>query len=167
MKFLVCSQTSSAVHWSLGMVQEHKAEQIMLTVPSRLTYVKPIQTLIGQLAYQLGFCSARVQDIELAIDEVCSNAIEHGSVTPDAGIVLTFTLDKGRLEVLVQDKGKKKKNNWLTTGRLDEISRQRTPESERGHGLYIARQLSDDLELRPNPLGGTDVRMVFLLRKPK
>ena len=146
------------------MAQNQKPEQIRLTVPSCLTYVKPIQGFIGQLAYQLGFCRSRVQDIELAIDELCGNAIEHGSRTVDAGIDLTITLQANALEILISDRGGKVKANWLTDGRLDEVDRQRAPNSERGHGLYIAQQLSEVLELRPNSFGGTDVRAVFVLK---
>ncbi|CAI8022643.1 hypothetical protein GBAR_LOCUS13287 [Geodia barretti] len=81
---------------------------------------------IGQLAQQLGFCRTRIYDIELIIDEVCSNAIEHGSETPDSGIDLTLMFDSNKLEIHVRDKGKSVRKNWLATGRLDEVSQKMT-----------------------------------------
>ena len=145
------------------MTQTEKAKQeiLKLSVPSSLKYIRPIQMFIGQLAQQLGFCRTRIYDIELIIDEVCSNAIEHGSETPDSGIDLTLTLDSSKLEIHVRDKGKSVRKNWLATGRLDEVSQKMTPDSERGHGIFLAEKLSDSLEILTNPLGGTDVQVIF------
>ncbi len=145
------------------MTQAEKTEQEILkfTVPSCLEYIRPIQVFIGQLAQQLGFCRTRIYDIELIIDEVCSNAIEHGSETPNSGIDLTLMFDSSKLEIHVRDKGKCVQGNWLATGRLDEVSQKMTPDSERGHGIFLAEKLSDSLEILTNPLGGTDVQVVF------
>ena len=147
------------------MAQEKKTgpEILRLAVPSCLKYIRPIQMFIGQLAQQLGFCRTRIYDIELIIDEVCSNAIEHGSENPDSGIDLTLMFDSSKLEILVRDKGKSVRENWLATGRLDEVSQKMTPDSERGHGIFLAEKLSDSLEILINPLGGTDVQVVFYL----
>ena len=147
------------------MAQARKKEQeiLKLAVPSCLKYIRPIQMFIGQLAQQLGFCRARIYDIELIIDEVCSNAIEHGSETPDSGIDLTLMFDVNKLEIHVRDKGKPLRGNWLATGRLDEVSQKMTPDSERGHGIFLAEKLSDSLKILTNPLGGTDVQVVFYL----
>jgi anti-sigma regulatory factor (Ser/Thr protein kinase) len=150
------------------MTREQKTEQEIfdLKVPSRLEYVHPIQVFIGQLVQQLGFCQARIYDIELILDEVCSNAIEHGSESPASGIDLTLIFDSGKLEIHVRDKGNRMRDNWLATGRLDEVSQKMTPDSERGHGIYLTEKLSDYLEIWPNSLGGTDVRVVFYLSPP-
>ena len=126
-------------------------------------HIESIRAFIRQLAEQLGFRPTRIKDIELIIDEICSNAIEHGSENSVSGIDLTLTLDGSQLEILIQDKGGKKQNNWLETGRLDEVSRERSPGRERGHGLYIARKLSDHFAVHPNSQGGTNVRVVFHL----
>ena len=147
------------------MAQGKKTGQeiLRLTVPSCLKYIRPIQMFIGQLAQQLGFCRTRIYDIELIIDEVCSNAIEHGSESRDSGIDVTLTFDSSKLEIHVRDKGKSLRKNWLATGRLDEVSQKMTPDSERGHGIFLAEKLSDSLEILPNPLGGTDVQIIFYL----
>jgi anti-sigma regulatory factor (Ser/Thr protein kinase) len=113
------------------------------------------------LAQQLAFRQVRLGDIISVIDEICSNAIEHGSETVTSGIDLTFIWDANRLEILIRDKGRKTQNNWLTTGRRDEVLQERRPGSERGHGIYLAQKLSDSLKMAPNSLGGTDVRIIF------
>ena len=35
--------------------------------------------------------------------------------------------------------------------------------SERGHGIYLAKKLSDHMEMQPNSHGGIDVRVTFAL----
>ena len=135
-------------------------------MPSRLSYVGPILAFIRELAQQLGFCQTRTENIVSVIDEICSNAIEHGSEISASEVELTLVLDTTQLEILVRDKGTKVQNNWLTTEKLDEICREMSPDGERGHGLFIARKLSDQMEMQPNALGGTDVRVVFYRPAP-
>jgi hypothetical protein len=68
---------------------------------------------------------------------------------------------------LVQDKGKDKTAaSWLHSGRLNEVEEQMSPKGERGHGIFLARILSDGIEMNPNADGGTDVRMVFCKKSP-
>ena len=82
-------------------------------------------------------------------------------------IELQLLIDSDQLEILIRDKGKENQQNWLTTGRVDEVRRDMAPDRVRGHGLYIANELADHLEMHPNSLGGTDVRVSFNLPESK
>ena len=137
-------------------------KRIKLNFPSQMRYVSPALAFIKELSQQLGFRKKRIEDIQLTIDEICSNAIEHGSETAASGIDLIIILDVNQLDILVRDRGTKQKK-YLTAERLDEIYRERVSGEEGGHGIYIAKTLSDQLEIQPNALGGTDVRVVFRL----
>ena len=80
----------------------------------------------------------------------------------DSNIILILTLDDDFFEILVRDKGKDERVlNWIETGRLEEVERNMSPESERGHGLFIAKTFSDKMDIRKNLYDGTDVRVVF------
>jgi anti-sigma regulatory factor (Ser/Thr protein kinase) len=135
--------------------------------PSQFTYIQPIQAFIGKLTEQLGFCQTHIYNVQLIIDELCSNAIEHGSQMSTSDIELQLLIDSDQLEILIRDKGKENQQNWLTTGRVDEVRRDMAPDRVRGHGLYIANELADHLEMHPNSLGGTDVRVSFNLPESK
>ena len=124
-------------------------ERIEIQLPSRLWYIEPVLSLLKQLAQQLGFCQQRVADIQLAIDEICGNAIEHGSAGDDTGIAISFVLNEHQLDILVRDKGTDNKGNWLTAEKLNEIYQKRAPDRERGHGIYMVEQLSDELKMEP------------------
>lgn len=141
---------------------------IKLKIPSTVFYIEPIRVFIGNLAQNLGFSRKRVADIQLVIDEICSNAIHHGSVDATVGVKLRIRIDTHSLEILVRDTGSLPtgQNSWLTHERLSEIEENRSPSSESGHGIFIAKSLADTHEMQPNAAGGTDVRVVFSLLKP-
>ena len=140
---------------------------IELKIPSAVFYIEPVRAFIGNLAQSLGFPRKRVADIQLVLDEVCTNAVHHGSANAAVGIKLRIGVDAQTLEILVRDTGSgdAREKNWLTHERLSEIEAKRSPSSESGHGIFIAKSLSDTHEMRSNEVGGTDVRMVFYLVK--
>ena len=140
---------------------------IELKIPSAVFYIEPVRAFIGNLAQSLGFPRKRVADIQLVLDEVCSNAVHHGSANATVGVKLRIAVDAHALEILVRDtgSGNARQKNWLTHERLLEIEANRSPTSERGHGIFIAKSLSDTHEMLSNAAGGTDVRVVFYLLK--
>jgi len=104
----------------------------------------------------------KVEDIELTVDEICNNAIEHGSSSVQSDILLVLTLNDDCFEILIRDKGKGKKAvSWLQSGRPEEVEKKMSPEGERGHGIFLAKMLSDRMDMKPNAHGGTDVLTVF------
>ena len=142
---------------------------IQLQIPSAAFYIEPVRAFVGNLAKSLGFSRKRVADIQLVLDEVCSNAVHHGSVNATAGVKLCISIDTDALEILVRDTGTRhaEKKSWLTHERLSEIERNRSPNNESGHGIFIAKSLSDIHEMQTNASGGTDVRVVFRFLNPR
>lgn len=141
---------------------------IELKIPSAVFYIEPVRAFVGNLARSLGFPRKRVADIQLVLDEVCSNAVHHGSANANASVKLRIGVDDHALEILVRDTGtgNAPQKNWLTRERLLEIEANRSPSGERGHGIFIAKSLSDTHEMQSNDTGGTDVRVVFYFLKP-
>ena len=142
---------------------------IQLQIPSAAFYIEPVRAFVGNLAQSLGFSRKRVADIQLVLDEICSNAVLHGSVNATVGIKLYISIDVHALEILVRDTGPRQagEKSWLTHKRLSEIEMDRSPSSERGHGIFIVKSLADQHEMQPNEIGGTDVRVVFRFSKPR
>ncbi len=141
---------------------------IKLKIPSAVFYIDPVRAFIGNLAKNLGFSRKRVADIQLVIDEICSNAVHHGSIDATVGVELQIRSNAHALEILVRDTGSRHKGEkkWLTHERLSEIEANRSPSNEGGHGIFIAKSLSDTYKMEINAAGGTDVRVVFQLLKP-
>ncbi|MDE0553674.1 MAG: ATP-binding protein, partial [Candidatus Poribacteria bacterium] len=89
---------------------------IKLKIPSAVFYIEPVRAFIGNLAQSLGFPRKRVADIQLVLDEVCTNAVHHGSANTAVGIKLRIGIDAHALEILVRDtgSGNAERKNWLT-----------------------------------------------------
>ena len=134
---------------------------IELKVPSDVYYLESVRAFIGKLSETLKFSKKRVADIQLAIDEICSNAVYHGSTSVACGIQLNISVDAHALEIVVSDTGGNSTANWSTSEKLAEIQAQRSPSGERGHGLYLIECLADAHKLQSNAVGGTDVTAIF------
>jgi len=140
---------------------------VRLKIPSNYIYISPIRAFIKKLARRLQFPQTKVEDIELTVDEICNNAIEHGSSGVNSDILLVLTLNDDCLEILVSDKGRDKGEvSWLQSGRPEEVEKKLSPEGERGHGIFLAKMLCDRMDMKPNAHGGTDVRMAFFRKSP-
>ena len=134
---------------------------IELKVPSDVYYLESVRAFIGKLCETLRFSKKRIADIQLALDEICSNAVYHGSTCASSGIQLQISVNVRALEIVVQDKGGDNAHDWLTPENLEEIQAKRSPARESGHGLYLIKCLTDVHRLEANAIGGTDVTAIF------
>jgi PAS domain S-box-containing protein len=83
------------------------------------------------------------EDVIMACNEACENAIEHGYELGDDLFAVEFAHRDGEVAITVRDHG-----TWREP--------QETP--DRGRGLPLMHKLMDSVEVRPRP-GGTTVRL--------
>lgn len=105
------------------------------------------RTFVGELARRCGVSPERATDLELAVDEVVTNAVLHGG----GEATVRGWMDDGYLLCQVDDHG---------PGVADALAGYRPPAATtmHGRGLWITRQVVDLLEVVPAPTG-TSVRM--------
>jgi anti-anti-sigma factor len=84
-----------------------------------------------------------VEDVLIAANEACMNAVEHSGTPPTEAIRVLARADRGRLWLEVRDSGR-----W----------REPTEHRDRGHGLNLMRALTDALAVERED-GGTTVFM--------
>jgi anti-sigma regulatory factor (Ser/Thr protein kinase) len=84
-----------------------------------------------------------IEDVIMACNEACENAVEHGYGFGDDLFAVEFEYADGEVQVAVRDHGA-----WREP--------QVTP--DRGRGLPLMRKLMDTVDVQPRP-GGTTVRM--------
>lgn len=96
-----------------------------------------------------GFDRDRAQDVVLAVNEIATNAVEHGARPADIA-VWTATGSTGALVVEVHDEG-------VLGDRLPGLVAP-PPGDPRGRGVWIARQLCDSLHVWCDTIG-THVRL--------
>ncbi|OQR65412.1 hypothetical protein B6E66_03510 [Streptomyces maremycinicus] len=85
----------------------------------------------------------RLDDIELCVSELATNALLHG-VPPGRQYCVTLTLDGPLVRLAVRD-----------TGDHPLPADPPTSDACSGRGLYLARELSDDLGITEHPVGKT------------
>lgn len=90
-----------------------------------------------------GVSAEHVDDVLVAGNEACMNAVEHSGAAVDSKIELSASLDGTRLAIDVSDSG-----TW----------REPVPTDDRGHGLGLMRTLMDEVEIDRDGIG-TRVRM--------
>ncbi len=134
-----------------------------LKIPSNLIYLRPVRSFMRDLAENAGFSHKKVSNIELAVDEIFTNAIEHGSAGSGSQIVIHCLSTDEMMRIVVSDAGRGKDSE--STGWLDawsDVVKEKTqPGTERGHGLFLAHNLADEISIEPNSMGGVDVHLVI------
>ena len=97
----------------------------------------------ARAAADFGLDEDACYEVKLALSEAVTNAIQHGSSSPDASIRICAMGEPGALVLEVID-----------TGRfVPRVSRRGGELSESGRGLEFMRVLMDEVDLRPGEDG--------------
>ena len=153
------------------MVRLKKSDgKLLIQAPSHGSYLAYIRTLIGDLARQVGFPEDEVAKIEMAVDEACSNVIEHAYAPhkqwlwkhPEPQIHLHISTTENRLIIEINDHGQRfdfaSYNPVDITRRVDEMKTD-------GYGVAIMRQFMDEVSYSSNDQTGNTLRLVKHLKK--
>ena len=108
-----------------------------------LGLLKEARDFAERAAADFGLDGSACYDVKLAMSEAVTNAIQHGSSSPDDPIQI-FVLAEGPALVF----------EVIDTGRLvPRVSRRGGELSESGRGLEFMRVLMDEVDLRPGEDG--------------
>ncbi|MCG8607342.1 ATP-binding protein [bacterium] len=136
-----------------------KSKPIEVHIPSIIGYEKVAMESAAAVAKLMGFSKGRVEDLKTAISEACTNAMEHGNrLKKNTMVLVTLKMSEESLEVNVQDKGKGFEKKIQTP----DIEHQVTDGSDsRGWGIFLIKNLVDEVEFKKVPKGGNVTRMVI------
>ena len=115
-----------------------------LSIPARLERLAEVRDFVDRAADDAGFDEAARYEIKLAVNEAVTNAIRHGSDSPDDPVEIVVSDEGGRLDFCVAD-----------TGMFVHRFELRRDLAERGRGLGFIAELMDGLEVRPDYEGTT------------
>jgi serine/threonine-protein kinase RsbW len=137
--------------------------KITVVIPNRLGSEKKAMEKAAQMARDMGFSEDRVNDLKTAIAEACINAMEHGNKMDDSTFIgITLTPGSSTLEVAVRDEGKGIQK-IITPSIQDKV--EGSDPSMRGWGVFLIKELMDDVQFLSHQGGGNTVRMVIHLEK--
>jgi len=127
--------------------------EMELRIPRRPEFVRVARMAACALASQLDFTYDMVKDVELAVGEACTNAVEHAGGVECETILVRFVFDHSRLAVEVVDRGP-----GFDVADVEVQHAERT--QNRGLGLVVIRSVMDEVEIHCDAETGTCVRMI-------
>jgi len=136
-------------------------KKFQLHLPSMLGCEKVAMDFAASVARSMNFPADRVEDLKTAVAEACTNAIEHGNkMDASMKVGISLTVDKGRLQVAVQDEGAG--IGRIPTPNID--SKIEGKSDPRGWGIFLIKSLMDEVTFESTPEGNV-VKMIIHLEK--
>jgi len=131
-----------------------------LTVPGRFEYLAQIAEFVTQTAREAGLTDDDVFHVEMAVDEACSNVIEHAYADKAGEIELSCAVPEyGRLEIVIHDHGDPFDPESVPEPRVGDSAGLDSMQ-EGGLGLYFMRKLMDEVRFSFAPGHGNTLYMV-------
>jgi len=130
-----------------------------ISFPADYKNIAPLRDLGYHIAKFQGFSEQKAEHGKSVIDELCNNAIEHGSQSTSE-VSLEIFADGDTLKITCHDQGH---GNKLKAEQITELLEQEIPQdAARGRGLrMIVKSFVDDLQVTDNPNGGITVTAVL------
>ena len=125
-----------------------------LTISACAKCLAPAREWLARHMRAAGFSSQAILDVQVALDEALTNAVEHAYGDDERGeVYVALTIDSQALRLTVRDRGESFRLEQYTPPDLS------TP-AERGYGVHLIRHLMDEVRYDTLPTGGTEVSMV-------
>ena len=133
-----------------------------LKITGNMIYIRPMRAFVRELAEELGFCHEKINNMEVAVDEVFANAIEHGSACIRSPVVVQCLSTDEMMEIVISDTGggEDLDTSWVNTW-TDVVDGEIESWTERGHGLLLACRLVDEMTMKSNEIGGIEVHLTM------
>ena len=84
---------------------EKNVKTVVVQTPGDISYLHRIRDFIGGIVAEVGIDQQDIDNIELALDEACTNVIEHGYAPddPNKEITIRMEIDTSKLVLTVID----------------------------------------------------------------
>ena len=140
-----------------------KQKAIGLAIPAVMGYEKVAMDAAAAVAKIMGFHKNKIEDLKTAVSEACINAIEHGNcMKQDTTVLVTLKINRKSLEVNIKDEGK----GIGKKVKIPRIEKQIAgDEDPRGWGMFLIKNLVDEVEFKNLPNEGTVTRMVIRVNR--
>jgi len=115
-----------------------------LVIPSATRYLAKVRRFITVHARKSKINETSIKELRLAVDEACSNVIEHAYLgKPNEKLHITFTIQSTQVIVQIRDRGLPFDEEAYRQPNVVELSRKR---KSGGLGVDIIRRLMDQVE---------------------
>ena len=132
---------------------------VEVNLPNEIGYERIAMACSASFARIVGFIPERIEDLKTVVSEACLNAIEHGNKgDPDARVNITMHYKENAITVSVMDEGTGVEKIPAEPDIKKKIEKLETP---RGLGIFLIKQLADQVDLNRMTRDGHVIRMVI------
>lgn len=126
-----------------------KTKKYTLSVPGVTNNLATIRAFIRRIALKGGFTEDDTEEIELAVDEACTNAMKHAyRFNKEQSIDLEVALDSRKITIQISDRGLGFEADQIKPPDLKKSIMEGKPG---GLGIHLMRSLMDEVRFRMNP----------------
>jgi serine/threonine-protein kinase RsbW len=134
-----------------------------ITLPGHFSGLEKIRKFVGKFAEKAGMNESDVYAIQLAVDEACSNIIEHAYGGEDLGqIECTCSVEDKSIKITLRDFGEPFEPDRVPPMEegvpLQEIK-------PRGAGIFLMKHLMDEVSFEFGKESGNELTMVKHFKK--
>lgn len=138
-------------------------DRLDLTIPSQTAKLKLVRKFVTSAARKFGFSVDEASKIALAVDEACTNIIQHAyNFAPDQEIKLNIAMRDGEFAILITDHGRPFNPDAV---KLPNMRASAKNYRRSGLGMYLMKLLMDKVEYRIRPGVKNQVRLVKYLSR--
>ena len=129
-----------------------------LTVPAQFESLTEVDEFVAHAAKVAGLDARAVYAVQLAVDEACSNIIEHAYQGKETGAIgCTCEITPDSLVVILNDHGR---CFDPTHASEPDLSPKLGDRAQGGLGIYFIRKLMDRVEYKYSPDCGNTLKLV-------
>ena len=140
----------------VGLLDEQTIE---VNLPSKIGYERIAMQCSASFAKMVGFVPERIEDLKTVVSEACLNAMEHGNKEdPNARVTVKMNFKNHSITVFVKDEGT---GVQKFPGDPDIRKKIEKLEPPRGLGIFLIKELADQVEFNQMTKNGHVVRMVI------
>jgi serine/threonine-protein kinase RsbW len=145
------------------MVRMLDERTVEVSLPNKLGYERIAMQCSASFAKIVGFGPERIEDLKTAVSEAILNAMEHGNkCSPDKRVIVSMNYEDEVFSVTVMDEG-------VGIEQLPEEpdieKKMETLKTPRGLGIFLIKQLVDQVEFNKLTNEGHMVRMEIKLTR--
>jgi serine/threonine-protein kinase RsbW len=145
----------------IRMLDEHTIE---VSLPNKLGYERIAMACSASFAKIVGFLPERIEDLKTAVSEACLNAIEHGNKNrPERRVIVNMNYSDNVFSISVVDQGEGMHESSQPLEVPDIEKKIENLQTPRGLGIFLIKQLVDQVEFNQMSDEGHMVRMVLKL----
>ena len=145
----------------IKMLDEHTIE---VSLPNKLGYERIAMACSASFAKIVGFLPERIEDLKTAVSEACLNAMEHGNKNrPERRVVVNMNYSDHIFSVSVVDQGEGMHESYQDYEKPDIEKKIENLQTPRGLGIFLIKQLVDQVEFNQMSDEGHMMRMVLKL----